>query len=365
MNSSEPTAVGIHIYGGGFTLGVQRNMRVLAQLEETPFAVDTFNMNFTGIDHPILAKDWNLSKYKNVTLVYANPPCAPWSNIGSHLGKDDPRIAFTKTAVAVALILEPEFFILESVCPAWTKGREFYAAVAKKFTDIGYGVTIFMTNGILHGVPSHRERFHLIAHRYELALEEPKVDFLSIPTVGDVIGDLVSTARWTDEDPILPNHVVKRPSVEDVNVLRELEAGKKWNNVAERLIAEGVPAKKARMISGRLAGDIPCRTLVDMGCVFHPTENRMITLREGARLCGYPDDFVIAPTDNDDFLARAADLTQAVMPGMGDFLSRLCVVSREGADAKPELNIVDFRKQGRQYRPKAYRARLQEILNAR
>jgi site-specific DNA-cytosine methylase len=45
-------------------------------------------------------EEWPRKKYKGkIDFVYCNPPCAPWSNLGSNskrrtrLGEDDPRIA--------------------------------------------------------------------------------------------------------------------------------------------------------------------------------------------------------------------------------------------------------------------------------
>jgi hypothetical protein len=94
----------------------------------------------------------------------------------------------------------------------------------------------------------------------------------------------------------------------------------------------------------------------DLSYVVHPTVDRMITLREGARLCGYPDDFVFAPKPTDCFLECPEDVTQAVLPAMGRYLGG---VFREAlALQRPEkagvFRELDFRPLAKGFGQLAY-----------
>lgn len=342
-----------HVYGGGFVVGASRHFKLLGQLEEGDWGSLTFEKNFPGVYHPIGRENWDLSKIKGVNFLATNPPCAVWSTIGSRKGYDDPRFQFTRNCIDLGLELRPEVFVLESVCRAWSAGREFYVQMAEKFLRLGYGVTILLTNGILHNGLQHRERFHFIAHRGELELQEPVVR--TVASVGDAIGDLEETARFTDEEPLMVNHVVRRPRGLENDVLQLLEEGEGYNAAVERLeMLTGLKAGRWRLLAKRLKWDEPCSTIADLSSLFHPHANRQLTLREGARLCGYPDSFVVH--EDPKFTThngRQEDLTQAVLPNMGEYLARLAYSSLDNGLAIDELRVVDWRKIGRKFRGSA------------
>ncbi len=369
VSSSKPTALGCHIYSGAFTHGIAKNFNVLGQLEEGPWGYKTAALNFPEMDHPLGKNEWQISKYVGkVTVMYANPPCAPWSTAGSKLGINDPRLIFTANAVALAKEIKPDFFILESVCRAWSAGSEYYEGLFGEFKKMGYGVTVFMTNALLHGAPQNRERVHFIAHRYELNLKPPE-DFneLDLITVEEAIGDLVETARWTSDEEVIPNHVTPEPNTLEAQVMAELVPGEGYNKAVERLQARGVEGlKRWRLVAGRLNHRTVSRTILDVGALIHPYVNRRLTLREGARLCTYPDDFIFAHESNGgkEFQgAKASDVTQAVIPRMGEYLGQMFMTSLENDVVKNPLGateIIDWRPMARQYTPGRHFKRILE-----
>ena len=360
--SSRPTAIGIHIYSGAFTLGVSEYFEILGQWEEGPWGGKTFEMNFPNVPHPMTKAEWPVAEMKarGVNLMYANPPCACWSAVGSHLGVDDPRFQFTLNAAEAAMEVSPDFFILESVPMAWTSGQAAYEEIARRFRDeCGMATTIFLTNGLLHYGTQSRNRFHLIAHKKEMNFPEPMIGWRDVPTVRDLIGDLEDSAVYvgSGDELAVPNHIVRRPPDGDLRVMQELKEGEKWNNAANRLTErDGIPAKRGRMIASRLLMDSTVNTVLDIDALTHPTQNRTLTLREGARLCGYPDSFEFAVnTKNDRGLGTNSDVTQAVMPYMGRYLAERCMVSLESDIAKPDgLPMIDFRKIARPFSKKTY-----------
>lgn len=342
---NEATAIGIHIYSGAFTIGVETHFKILGQWEEGPWGADTFNLNRPHIPHPLTKAEWPVAQHVGkVNLVYTNPPCACWSAVGSHLGTGDPRFQFTLTAAQTAMALKPDFFILESVPMAWTKGQSAYESIAANFRKIGYGTTILLTNGILHGGTQSRPRFHLIAHRYEIDFPAPEVTWQMVPTVGELIGDIAKLAVMPGETPKVPNHVTRPLGPSHQMVLEELKQGEKWNVAAQRLRDLGRDAKNGRLFACRLNEDSTCNTVLDLNALAHPTEPRTLTLREGARLCGYPDNFIFAVTDKHG-IGTKSDVTQAVLPPMGRYLAERVRVAMENSYAKPDgLPIIDFRK---------------------
>lgn len=358
--TDERRAVGIHVYSGAFSLGMSRHYTLAGQLEEGEWGAETFELNFPDVYHPLDRNEWDLDRFRSqVEVVFANPPCAPWSVIGSREGKNDPRFEYTVNSVEAGIIMEPDFFVLESVCRAWTSGQKYYLDLSERFRRLGYQTTFLLTNALLHGGCQWRERFHFIAHRWRLDLSE--IERLEEPplTVGEVIDDLAETATWYEDgvDPIFdcdpPNHCVRRPKPHELAVFERVTARDDYNQVVEELIAEGVEAKKGRLLMGRLHGACATRTIVDINCVVHHSQDRLITAREGLRLCGYPDTFTLAREPaNREYGITPTDITQVVIPTMGDFLGGLCKRSRErgeliGPQARGDYELIDWRKKAR------------------
>ena len=334
---------------------------IVGQWEEfgDEFGARTFGLNFPKIAHPTSLSDWPIAQTRgNVEVVFANPPCACWSLTGKRLNAADPRAIYTSRSFDVAMALEPEIFIMESVPQAWSPkgGREFYQELIERATRLGYQVTLLLTNAILHGAPQSRERFHFIVHRRELNLRTPTFSFEQVPTIRQVIGDLASIAKplGVDDFYVFPsNHVYVPQKPRYQNVIDALPEGGNWNKMQEALAAEGVDAARHRMITNRPYYDGPSGTLADIGSVVHPAENRFLTMREGARLCGYPDEFVFAT--NARGLARPADATQAVLPAMGDYFGRVFNIALDsGLSQFGEVEVVDWRPIARQFTGKAY-----------
>lgn len=357
-----PTAVGMHIYSGAFTLGVRRaGFEIAGQWEEGPWGAATFERNFPRVPHPLRREEWPVDEARGDTVfMYANPPCAPWSVAGKRLGMADPRVVYTDNCVETALQVEPDFFVWESVPRALTLGRPKVDEVTARFHRAGYAVTWWLTNTVLHGLSQSRERFHLIAHRYELDLRLPRPE--KIQTVRDAIGDCEESAVPVGQPPVLPNHVYSPYDEKDGNVVARLQQGEGWNIGYDRATSDGMPARKGRFLTWRIFYDAPSGTLADAMALVHPAVDRRLTIREAARLCGYPDTFVFdegSPGYRWTGGVRAEDVTQAVMPVIGEFLGRTFLRSLDAGTpaVSGTLEQVDWRPYGRPFTPRRFMKR--------
>lgn len=357
-----PRAIGLHIYSGSFTLGIQQaGFEIGGQWEEGPWGGKTFELNFPNVPHPLEPADWPVAQEQGrVSLVYSNPPCAPWSMAGAKLGMADPRVAYTDNCVNTALQVEPDFFVWESVCRAFTLGRPKVDEIIEKFHRARYAVTILFTNALLHGVPQSRERFHLIAHRYRLPLQAPKLDYDTVRTVRWAIKDLESKAVPAGRKAKVPAHVYEPYDERGLNVVDRLAQGEGWDKAYARAVADGVPASKARFLCWRLWYDAPCGTIADVTALVHPTQRRRLTVREAARLSGYPDSFQFAVHEGRKYRYSGGvckeDVTQAVMSPVGRFLGDMFREALDEADpAEPGgLEVVDWRPLARSFSPQRF-----------
>jgi DNA (cytosine-5)-methyltransferase 1 len=357
-SGSAPTAIGVHVYAGGFTAGVQKaGYDILGQWEELDAGYETARLNFPDAEHPLGPPDtWPVQRFAGrVDLVFANPPCAPWSTAGSRLGVNDRRVEYTYDCAKAALSLQPSFFVWESVPRAFSPkgGLAVVDEVIRLFRKAGYATTVLFTNAVLHGTPQWRERFHFIAHRYRLRLELPQVTHEGVMTVREAIEDL----EYVPDD-VGWNHVRQAYDERGLNVVRRLSQGEGWNIGWERAVKEGLPARRARFISYRLRYDAPAATLLDVGALVHPTQDRPITMREAARLCGYPDEFIFAPHRRGGrWVALPSEVYQAVMPPVAMYLG-ITFLNCGGRAQPGELEVIDWRKEGRRFSPRRFAERM-------
>lgn len=359
---SEPKAIGLHIYSGTFTFGIREaGFEIAGQWEEGPWGAATFDLNFPGVPHPLERADWPVAEARgNTTLMYANPPCAPWSMAGAKLGMADPRVVYTDHCVDTALQVKPDFFVWESVCRAFTLGRPKVDEITEKFHRQGYAVTILFTNAVLHGVPQSRERFHFIAHRFRLPFQTPQVDYKDVMTVRQAIGDLEKSAVPVGVGTETPTHVYEPYDERGRNVLERLSQGEGWDKAYARAVADGVPAKKARFLCWRLWYDAPCGTIADVNALVHPTADRCLTIREAARLCGLPDSFEFADHGEKKYRYTGGvckeDVTQAVMAPVGRFLGQTFLKALDAGERAEagSLEMIDWRKLARPYSPRRF-----------
>jgi site-specific DNA-cytosine methylase len=331
-------AIGINIYGGGFTTGVLNHFKVLSQMEECNAGAKTFELNFGDlIDHPIDHDDWagRIKKHKNyIDFVYANPPCAPWSSANSFEGQNkeermlNPKLDLTKHTMDAAFKLKPKVFILESVENAYTLGNEFYEIFKKKWLRAGYAVTYLLTDAILHGSPSMRRRFHFIAHNVPLQLVEPKM--IKSKTVKDAIGDLRFNKSY-DKDF---QHIPGKPHRTWAPIYPLVPAGGHLRKTIE-LLGDKYSGPRASFLVTKLDWNTVSSTMITRE-VIHPDGKRLITMRELLRLCTYPDNFKAH---------NFASITQAVIPTVGNFMAELAKnsIRKCNRTIEPKFNVVDWR----------------------
>jgi site-specific DNA-cytosine methylase len=334
-------AIGINIYGGGFTLGVQRVFNVLGQWEEVTLGANTFELNFKNIPRPLDIRLWPIKEFENkVDFVYANPPCAPWSIANNHAGKTvesrfvDARLSLTEHTMMTALKLKPKVFISESVEAAYNTGQSFYDNFKDVFMKSGYAVTYFLTDAVIHGSPSKRRRFHFVASKVKLDFKEPNMDNFKLNTVKDAIADLEKKIGS------IKNHVERNVNPWYKKFMPLTPPGGRLCDVMNA--ENGCPANAphASFLNKRLIWNAPSFTLVGVDYI-HPSGTRFLTLREGMRLLTFPDSFVAAKT---------IDVIDTVEPLMGEFLAKIALAGiKRGINVKPYHKIIDWRDLGKQF----------------
>ena len=210
-----PIGIDLFAGAGGLSLGFeQAGFDVVAAVEIDPVhsAVHKYNFPKTAIlPHPIetlsgadIASAAGLDG-RRVDCVFGGAPCQGFSLIG-HRALDDPRNRLVREFVRIVAELDARTFVFENV-KGLTVGRHrgFLDEIVEEFAAAGYAVRVpwCVLNAGNFGVPQHRERLILLGAREGETLPDYPDPATNVPgrrrqignlpdgpTCGDALGDL-------------------------------------------------------------------------------------------------------------------------------------------------------------------------------
>ncbi len=162
----------------------------------------------------------------------------------------------------------------------------------KEFHKLGYTTNTKMLNSVNYGVPQTRKRVFMLGYRGDSILEFPAKTHRSTVLRRDAPGD---------ERNLLPPITVEE-AFQGVEGLPNMEKRKHGTKVRKRYEKLGPGSRDKVDHTDRLRLGVPAGTLLvgssrGGGRPFiHPTAPRIITVREGARLQAFPDDWIFYGT---------------------------------------------------------------------
>ncbi|WP_181176586.1 DNA cytosine methyltransferase [Mesorhizobium sp. B2-3-5] len=227
-----------------------------------------------------------------VDVLIAGPPCQGFST----LGRRDPLDARNDLCFAVlpwADGAKPKVIVIENVPPFLKSGH--WQRLARGLRRRGYKIFTWELEAADFGTPQLRRRAFTIAS---------KIGIISPPAP---VSERISCAHALLNEPIAENDLMHRwPTLQGVSAQRvALVPANGDKRDIQKAAPELCPPSWQRIgcqatdVWGRIDPDEPANTLrctflnPSKGRYLHPTENRTISLREGARLQGIPDDWLI------------------------------------------------------------------------
>jgi DNA (cytosine-5)-methyltransferase 1 len=332
-----PIAVDLFSGAGGMSLGFeQAGFDVVAAVEVDPVhaAVHKFNFpkcatqcrDISKLSGDEIRKSAGIGR-RAVDLVVGGAPCQGFSLIG-HRALEDPRNSLVGDFVRIVCEINARYFVFENV-KGLTVGRHkaFLEELVEEFENSGYAIRKpwRVLNASAYGVPQSRERLILLGARKGLKLPDyPKPNLIS-PTCEDALDDLPNAEEFRmllDDDEVrLPANAWKYPSqyAREMRCLtnnawhygyvrdwdpRVLTASMRTGhtNISKRRFKEttcGDTEPISRFfklaptgISNTLrAGTDAARGAFTSPRLIHYRFPRCVTVREMARLHGFPDWF--------------------------------------------------------------------------
>jgi DNA (cytosine-5)-methyltransferase 1 len=310
---------------GGFSLGAHRaGFSVASAYDIDPTLTSSFAVNFPNT-RLLLADILSISGTEvlaaaggRVDGIFGGPPCQGFSDIGRR-HKDDPRRQLLGHFFRIVSEAEPSFFVMENV-----RGLEYsdardvldeaIARVSDRYNILGPKIW----NAADFGAATKRRRLFVIGTHKDVsdALTIADVEAMMKPaaTVRSAIADLqdatfIEIANGFDMWRIGKRgrpHAYAKPLRASDKLFTGQQATVHTENVIERF--KSVPPGGIDAVGRhpRLSWDGQCPTLragtgADKGSYqavrpLHPVEPRVITVREAARLQGFPDAHRFHPT---------------------------------------------------------------------
>lgn len=228
--------------------------------------------------------------------IIGGPPCQSWSEAGSLRGIDDERGQLFYDYIRILKRVQPKFFLAENV-PGMLALRhsEAVQSIIAMFGECGYNVSVTMVNAKDYGVAEERKRVFYIGFRKDIAIDFlfPKgstEDDDKKLTLRDVIWDLQETAV-----PAAPKNYANPAAINNneyftgaySTIFMSRNRVKAWDEQAFTVQASGrqcqLHPQAPKMV--KFAKN-DCRFVEGQEHLY-----RRLTVREAARIQGFPDDF--------------------------------------------------------------------------
>jgi len=266
-------AVGVHIFAGGFSLGIATRFTVVAHLERLALGRETWRANRPDVPrYESPTGDWPRLQ---AAVVYGNPPCSLFSPLRGNQAwsRRAPLYqAMMLDVVKVGLQARARAIVIENVRGFRTQPlgqswlRLIYALVRERYWPTWLPVNARWW------LPQRRPRVFLVLTRWRW--HPVPAPALTTTTVLDVLHAVPLNGLPNGRD--WPGWW--RPEL--VDVLQHVAPGQSLAGlVPEHRNPIWAPRRLRPDVAGTVYGDR----------FIHPTEARPLVAREAARLMGYPD----------------------------------------------------------------------------
>ena len=304
------------------------------------------NDDIKSIDGKNILKDLHL-KVGELDLIAGGPPCQGFSINAPIRSLDDQRNHLIKEYLRIVEDIKPKVVLIENVPGIVSLGKgSVVELIYKELEKMGYQTDHRILFAGHYGVPQTRFRTIFLASRKDVQIDFPSpthqaqavANFtgakeLCIPilplfsgflkpqtSVWDAISDLPpieggeinESLEYLDKpksdyqsnlrqgSASIHNHICAKLGKVNLDRLKHIPQGGSWRDIPHELLPKGM--QRARRSDhtkryGRLHPDSLCSTILTKcdphwGSFFHPTQDRVLSVREAARIQSFPDKYV-------------------------------------------------------------------------
>lgn len=238
-----------------------------------------------------------------IDVVLAGPPCQGHSNLNNHSRRRDERNALYLTVPAMAIALRARMIVIENVPAVVHDHHNVVSSTISVLKEAGYCVEYGVLCAATMGWAQTRKRYFIVAAREHQPVPLQDVqDALSVDRPFSVWWAIKDLARrrhegFMDELPELSEENQRRVRYLVDNDVHELPNAHRPDCHKDGTTYSAV--------YGRMRKDRPAPTITGgflspgRGRFTHPTQPRVLTPREAARIQAFPDDYDFLPAGTD------------------------------------------------------------------
>lgn len=349
-----PLCLDLFAGAGGLAVGFRNaGWAIVGANDADPDASATFRLNFpeavffegqiATLSAETVLRECGL-KEGELDCLIGGPPCQSFSYNNHQRTEKDARARLFEDYLRIVKGLRPKTIVMENVPGILTIGDGSVIAAIKaelESAELGYKCTVQVLSAEEYGTPQIRRRVFIVATRLGAPADmvpapthrsasprnrkSPKQSkgLKQLVTVWNAIGDLPpipngggeALAKRGSVKPFsafqkaarkgtrkIHNHVCHALTKVNLDRMIHVPEGGNWRDIPRDLLPAGM--QRARLSDhtkryGRLARKGLASTLLTKcdphwGAYVHPTQDRTISVREAARLQGFPDGFRFA-----------------------------------------------------------------------
>lgn len=278
--------------------------------------VKMLNCNIADLSENQITDIINSNK---IDIIVGGPPCQSYSTLGKR--KLDERANLFLEYKRILSIVKPKAFVFENVVGmlSMDNGRLF-KKICSEFEELGYIVKHKILNAVNFGVPQQRERVILVgvlgSNNYVYPSETHGEGKLPFVTLSDAFDDLPplhsgeqsnvycsepnnNFLRFVRNGDNLTEHKAPKNGEHLIKIMQTLKDGQCKDDLPEDIR----PKSGYGNTYAKLWWNRPSTTITrNFACpsssrCIHPRDSRAMTIREGARLQSFPDDYQFYGSD--------------------------------------------------------------------
>ena len=285
-------------------------------------------------------------KGQRVDLIVGGPPCQSYSTLGKR--QMDERANLFMQYKRILTILDPKAFVFENVSGilSMDKGRLF-ERVKSEFESLGYQLKSKLLDAVDYGVPQHRERVILVGFKGENKFEYPHPThgegLKAYITLEEAIGDLpaIKSGQTNNsfdssvsneflkfvrkENETMTEHSAPNNGEHLIKIMEALKDGQSKDDLPEDIR----PKSGYGNTYAKLWWKKPSTTITrNFACpsssrCIHPRDSRAMSIREGARLQSFPDDYKFYGSDG----MKRLEIGNAVPPLLSKVIAEQMLIA--------------------------------------
>ncbi|GGF72149.1 cytosine-specific methyltransferase [Terasakiella brassicae] len=263
-------------------------------------ACETYSHNIGKIIPGDVTK-LEIPNVKNLDVLVAGFPCQPFSNAGSRKGTNDPRGVLYQQTFKFIENLDPKVVVFENVrglLSTKTQNGKLIDEIVDTLTNkYGYHVAYRLLNFSHFGVPQNRIRLIIIAVK-----NKNYIDHIFPEVTEDKDLSIQATLKGVSKKMLNQNELMRlNPQaiyygsmIPEGGSWKDLEYDvlpDRWKKIRDNMAKYHYPNFFRRYARSEIQGTITAAFKPENAGVWHPTEDRIYSVREIARFQTFPDQF--------------------------------------------------------------------------